>query len=196
MAKQLLGKEVTAALNEKIKANVAELQGKGVNPTLCIIRVGENPSDISYERGATKRCETLGVACEKILLPEDVSQEELLATIDKVNKDDSIHGVLLFRPLPKHLDQAVIENALAPEKDVDCMTDLSMSGVFTGKKIGFPPCTPQACMEILDHYGISTVLVWQIVTVAFFLTSIIAAGLPTTRLLPITTAFLPVQSIP
>ena len=128
MAKQLLGKEVTAALNERIKANVAELQGKGVNPTLCIIRVGENPSDISYEKGATKRCETLGVACEKILL--------------------------LFRPLPKHLDQAVIENALAAEKDVDCMTDLSMSGVYTGKKIGFPPCTPQACMEILDHYGI------------------------------------------
>ena len=118
MAKQLLGKEVTAALNEKIKANVAELQAKGVDPTLCIIRVGENPSDISYERGATKRCETLGVACEKILLPEDVSQDELLATIDKVNKDDKIHGVLLFRPLPKHLDQAVIENALAAEKDV------------------------------------------------------------------------------
>ena len=103
MAKQLLGKEVTAALNEKIKANVAELQAKGVNPTLCIIRVGENPSDISYERGATKRCETLGVACEKILLPADVSQEELLSVIDKVNKDPQIHGVLLFRPLPKHL---------------------------------------------------------------------------------------------
>ena len=154
MAKQLLGKEVTAALNEKIKANVAELQAKGVNPTLGIIRVGENPSDISYEKGATKRCETLGVACEKFLLPEDVSQEELLAVIDKVNKDDSIHGVLLFRPLPKHLDQSVIENALDPAKDVDCMTDGSMSGVFTGKKVGFPPCTPQACMEILDHYGI------------------------------------------
>mgnify|MGYP002618904446 FL=1 len=154
MAKRLLGKEVTAALNERIKADAEALKAKGVNPTLCIIRVGENESDISYERGATKRCETLGVACEKILLPEDVSQEELLATIDKVNKNDQIHGVLLFRPLPKHLDQSVIENALAPEKDVDCMTDLSMSGVFTGKKIGFPPCTPQACMEILDHYGI------------------------------------------
>jgi len=154
MAKQLLGKEVTASLNERIKAQVAELQAKGVNPTLGIIRVGENPSDISYERGATKRCETLGVACEKILLPEDVSQEELLAVIDKVNKDDHIHGVLLFRPLPKHLDQSVIENALDPAKDVDCMTDGSMSGVFTGKKVGFPPCTPQACMEILDHYGI------------------------------------------
>ena len=154
MAKQLLGKEVTAALNEKIKANVAELQAKGVNPTLCIIRVGENPSDISYERGATKRCETLGVACEKILLPADVSQEELLSVIDKVNKDPQIHGVLLFRPLPKHLNQSVIENALDPAKDVDCMTDGSMSGVFTGKNVGFPPCTPQACMEILDYYGI------------------------------------------
>ena len=154
MAKQLLGKEVTAALNEKIKANVAELQGKGVNPTLCIIRVGERPDDISYETGATKRCDTLGVEVEKILLPEDVSQEELLATIDKVNKNDQIHGVLLFRPLPKHLDQAVIENALAPEKDVDCMTNGSMAGVFTGKDLGYPPCTPQACMEILDHYGI------------------------------------------
>ena len=154
MAKQLLGKEVTAALNEKIKANVAALKEKGINPTLGIIRVGENGSDISYERGATKRCETLGVECVIFLLPEDVSQEELLATIDKVNKDDSIHGVLLFRPLPKHLDQSVIENALDPAKDVDCMTDGSMSGVFTGKQVGFPPCTPQACMEILDHYGI------------------------------------------
>ena len=154
MAKRLLGKEVTAALNERIKADAEALKAKGVNPTLCIIRVGENESDISYERGATKRCETLGVACEKILLPEDVSQEELLATIDKVNKNDQIHGVLLFRPLPKHLDQSVIENALDPAKDVDCMTDGSMSGVFSGKNVGFPPCTPQACMEILDHYGI------------------------------------------
>lgn len=154
MAKQLLGKEVTAALNERIKTNVAALKERGINPTLGIIRVGENGSDISYERGATKRCETLGVACEKFLLPEDVSEEELLATIDKVNKDDSIHGVLLFRPLPKHLNQSVIENALDPAKDVDCMTDGSMSGVFTGKQVGFPPCTPQACMEILDHYGI------------------------------------------
>ena len=108
MAKRLLGKEVTAALNERIKADVAALEEKGIKPTLGIIRVGENESDISYERGATKRCETLGVACEKVLLPADVSQEDLLAEIEKMNKNDSIHGVLLFRPLPKHLDQAVI----------------------------------------------------------------------------------------
>ena len=154
MAKQLLGKEVTAALNERIKADVAKLNEKGIKPTLGIIRVGERPDDLSYERGATKRCETLGVEYKKYLLPADVSQEELLKVIDEVNNDDAIHGVLMFRPLPKHIDQKVVENALAAEKDVDCQTDASLGGVFTGQKIGFPPCTPQACMEILDHYEI------------------------------------------
>ncbi len=137
MAKRLSGKEVTAALNARIRANVETCRAHGVEPTLCMVRVGDNPSDMSYERGASKRCETLGVACKQIHLPEDVSQDELLSVIEDVNQDPAIHGLLLFRPLP----------------DVDCMTDLSMSGVFTGKQIGFPPCTPQACMEILDHYG-------------------------------------------
>ena len=154
MAKQLLGKEVTAALNERIKADVAALNAKGVKPTLGIIRVGERPDDLSYERGATKRCETLGVEYKKYLLPADVSQEELLKVVDEVNKDENIHGVLMFRPLPKHIDQTLVENALAADKDVDCQTDASLGGVFTGKKVGFPPCTPQACMEILDHYGL------------------------------------------
>ena len=154
MAKQLLGKEVTAVMNEKIKANVAKLNEKGITPTLGIIRVGEREDDISYERGATKRCETLGVAYEKFLLPQDVTEEELLTVIDQVNKDDKIHGVLLFRPLPKHLNEEKIINALDFEKDVDGITDGSMAGVFAGKAQGFPPCTPQGCMEILDHYGI------------------------------------------
>lgn len=154
MAKQLLGKEVTASLNEKIKVNVAHLQEKGIQPTLGIVRVGERPDDLSYERGATKRCETLGVAYEKFLLAEDCTQEELMETIEKVNNDDKIHGVLIFRPLPKHLDEAAVIKALKPEKDVDGITDGSMVGVFTSTKQGFPPCTPQACMEILDHYGI------------------------------------------
>ncbi|MCR4955890.1 MAG: bifunctional 5,10-methylenetetrahydrofolate dehydrogenase/5,10-methenyltetrahydrofolate cyclohydrolase [Lachnospiraceae bacterium] len=154
MAKQLLGKEVNAVLNEKIKDGVATCMKQGVAPTLGIIRIGENGSDISYEKGATKRCENLGVQVKKFVLQEDATQEQVLEVIHQVNEDDSIHGVLLFRPLPKHLNQSVIENALKPEKDVDCMTDLSMSGVFTGKKIGFPPCTPAACMEILDHYNI------------------------------------------
>ena len=154
MARQLLGKEVTAALNEKIKKQVAQLVEKGITPTLGIIRVGEQESDISYERGAQKRCETLGVACKKIVLPQQASQTEVMAAIDKVNKDCGIHGVLLFRPLPGHLDQEAIIAALDPGKDVDGMTDGSMAGVFTGKTLGFPPCTAQACMEILDFYGI------------------------------------------
>ena len=156
MAKQLLGKEVNAALIEKISGQVAVLNEKGVTPKLGIIRVGERPDDISYETGATKRCETLGVAVEKFLLPEDVTKEALLEVIDKVNKDDSIHGVLMFRPLPAHLKavQSEIENALDAAKDVDCMTHMSLAGVFEGKPLGFPPCTPQACMEILDFYGI------------------------------------------
>lgn len=157
MAKQLLGKEVTAALNAKLQAQVAELKAKGVTPKLGILRCGENPSDLSYENGATKRAELIGVEVEKFVLSEDVSKEELIATIHKLNADDSIHGVLMFRPLPKHLkaDQNEICNALDPAKDVDCMTDLSNAGVFEGRSdLGFAPCTPQACMEILDYYGI------------------------------------------
>lgn len=154
MARQLLGKEVTSALNEKIKSQVAVLKGKGVEPTLGIIRVGEREDDLSYERGAVKRCETLGVSYKKFLLPGDVSQETLMDTIRQVNEDAGIHGVLIFRPLPKHLDEEAVIRALDPEKDVDGITDGSMVGVFAGREQGFPPCTPQACMEILDHYQI------------------------------------------
>ena len=154
MEKLLSGKEVAASLNEKIKERAAALLEKGIHPTLCIIRVGENPGDLSYERGASKRCELLGVTCKKTVLQADVSQEELLQVIEDVNHDSKVHGVLLLRPLPRHIDRSVIENALDPAKDVDCMTDASMAGVFMGKQIGFPPCTPQACMEILDYYGI------------------------------------------
>ena len=156
MAKQLLGKEVTAALNAKLQAQVEELKAKGVVPTLGIVRVGERPDDLSYERGATKRAELIGVEVEKFVLPEDVSKEDLLKVIDEINANDKIHGVLMFRPLPKHLkaDQDEICNRLDPKKDVDGMTDLSNAGVFMGKNMGYAPCTPAACMEILDHYGI------------------------------------------
>ena len=154
MAKQLLGKEVNTALEEKIRNNTALLLKKGIHPILGMIRVGEEAGDIAYERSACRRCEALGIGYERKILPKEVSQEELLKVIDEMNHNNLIHGVILFRPLPKHLDQDVIENALDPEKDADCMTDASMSGVFTGKQVGFPPCTPQACMEILDHYQI------------------------------------------
>ena len=156
MAKQLLGKEVTAAMNAKLQDKVAALKEKGISPKLAIVRCGENPSDLSYEKGATARAELIGVEVVKFVLPEDVTKEALIAQIEAINADSSIHGCLMFRPLPKHLKagQDEICNKLSAEKDVDCMTDLSNSGVFTGKKLGFAPCTPQACMEILDFYGI------------------------------------------
>ncbi len=156
MAKLLLGKEVNEALNARVRAACGRLKAGGVSPTLAIVRCGERPDDLSYERGALKRAEALGVAVERFLLPEDVSKAELLKTIDGLNANDAIHGVLLFRPLPKHLkaDQNEICNRLDPRKDVDGMTDGSSAGVFMGKALGFAPCTPAACMEILDHYGI------------------------------------------
>ena len=157
MAKQLLGKEVNEKLNARIIAECEALKAQGIQPTLGIVRCGERPDDLSYEKGATKRAETLGVAVEKFLLPEDVSKEELLKVIDEINANDKIHGVLMFRPLPKHLkaDQDEICNRLDPRKDVDGMTNGSNAGVFMGKELGFAPCTPAACMEILDHYGIN-----------------------------------------
>ena len=156
MAKLLLGKEVTDALNASLQTRTAALREKGTVPTLGIIRVGANPSDLSYEKGAVKRAELVGVEVKKFELPEDASKEDVLAVIDQVNADDSIHGVLMFRPLPKHLkaDQNEICNRLDPKKDVDCMTHMSNAGVFEGLDLGYAPCTPAACMEILDYYGI------------------------------------------
>ena len=156
MAKLLSGKEVCEALNANLIERANALKEKGGTPTLAILRLGENPSDLSYEKGATKRAEEIGVAIKNFILPETAAKEEVLAAIDQINADDSIHGCLMFRPLPKHLkaDQDEICNRLAPKKDVDSMTHMSNAGVFEGQDLGYAPCTPAACMEILDHYGI------------------------------------------
>ena len=156
MAKKLLGKEVNEALVASLQNRTAALREKGITPCLGIIRLGENPSDLSYEKGATKRAEEVGVAIKNYILPEATTKEELLAVIDGINADDSVHGVLMFRPLPKHLknDQDEICNRLDPKKDVDSMTHMSNAGVFEGQDLGYAPCTPAACMEILDYYGI------------------------------------------
>ena len=154
MSVRLTGKEAAASLNERTKDLCCRLSSQGITPVLCIIRVGENPGDLSYERGAARRCEELGIQCIKQQFSPDVTQEEMMACISSLNSRPDIHGVLLLRPLPRHLDQAAIENALVPEKDVDGMTEGSMAGIYSGKKIGFAPCTAQACLEILDYYGI------------------------------------------
>ncbi len=154
MADILKGKPVADAINERTAAAVNELKEKGVVPTLCIVRVGERPDDLSYENGAMKRAAAVGVEVVRRIFPADVSEEELVSAIDGINADPAIHGVLLFRPLPRHINEARVCNALAPEKDMDGITDMSMAGVYAQKKLGFPPCTAQAVIELIDHYGI------------------------------------------
>ena len=158
MAKLLLGRDVTDAMNRRLAGRAAALRERGVEPTLAILRCGANPGDLSYERGAVKRAELVGVKVESWVFPEDVTEQALLDAIDRLNADEKVHGVLLLRPLPAHLRARSREicGRLAPRKDVDGMTDTSIAGVFGGRRAGgFPPCTPAACMEILDHYGIS-----------------------------------------
>lgn len=158
MAQILSGREVASAMNDALLIRAKTLGERDILPTLAIVRVGENESDLSYERGAEKRAQKVGVEIRKIALPGDVEAEVLLETIRALNDDDGVHGVLLLRPLPEHLraDSQQICNALRPDKDVDAMTDLSSAGVYQGRQdLGFPPCTPEACMRILHHYGIS-----------------------------------------
>lgn len=157
MANLLSGKEVAGALSDRLKIRCEALKKEGITPTLAIVRLGEDPGDKSYEKGARSRAESIGVLVKNYILPELTSAEELILLLQELNRDGAVHGVLLFRPLPKHLRarEREICNALSPGKDVDGMTELSAAGVFTGSGLGYPPCTSAACMEILDHYGIA-----------------------------------------
>jgi len=154
MAELLLGKPVGDAISEKLTVRAAALKEKGVEPCLAIMRVGERGDDISYETGAMKRCAAIGITVKQFLLPADADEAAILGTIQKINEDDSIHGCLMFRPLPDKAVEAKASAMLDPAKDVDCMTDGSLATVFKGKGEGYPPCTAQACIEILDNYGV------------------------------------------
>lgn len=155
MTRILKGAPVAAALNERSIALRRTLEERGVVPTLAVVRVGERPDDLSYERGVCKRCESVGVAVRSFVLPESASEEALLDVLREVNEDAAIHGCLLFRPLPRHMDERAVCAALRGEKDVDGITQASLAGVFTGEGVGFPPCTAQAVVELLDFYGVA-----------------------------------------
>lgn len=154
MTELLRGAPVAAAISEEVAARAASLAGRGVVPTLAILRVGQRPDDLSYERAAARRCEKVGVGVRRLALPEDAGTEVLLDTVRLVNKDPSIHGCLIMRPLPAHVDEAAVCAALDPAKDVDGVTAGSLYGVFAARPVGFPPCTAQAVLALLDHYGI------------------------------------------
>ena len=155
MTELLRGAPVAAVLTEDVAARAASLAGRGVVPTLAILRVGERSDDLSYERAAVKRCEKVGVAVRVLALPEDAGTEVLLAAVRDVNENPAIHGCLIMRPLPAHVDEAAVCAALDPAKDVDGVTAGSLYGVFAAHAVGFPPCTAQAVLALLDHYGVS-----------------------------------------
>jgi methylenetetrahydrofolate dehydrogenase (NADP+)/methenyltetrahydrofolate cyclohydrolase len=135
------------------------LRQKGVEPGLGIVRVGARPDDLAYERGALKRFESLGIAARVFAFPEDIGREDFAAEFRKIDASPAIHGILLLRPLPKHLDEEAVKRMISPAKDVDGMSPLRAAKIFSlssspGGEGGFAPCTPDAVMEMLDHSGV------------------------------------------
>ena len=155
MADLLLGKPVADAMAADIVARAKALTASGKQPTLAIVRVGERSDDLTYERSAMKRADACGIAVKQFVLPADASTDDVLAAVATVNSDDSIHGCLLFRPLPEGIDEQAVCNALDPAKDIDGITRGSLATLFAGTGEGFAPCTAAACIDILDHYGIN-----------------------------------------
>ena len=153
MEKLLKGKAVADRINEEILERTPALYEMGIVPTLAIVRVGENPSDIAYENGAVKKAKSLGLQPEKYICPADITEEDLIQVIQSINGDEKIHGVLLLQPLPKGIDAAKVRNTLAPEKDLDCISDDALGRMFTGRE-GYGPCTAESCIEILKYYNI------------------------------------------
>ncbi len=155
MAELMLGLPVAKAINERLLPRIDSLKVAGVSPKLAIVRVGAREDDLSYERGALKRCETLGIETEVIEVAEaDATTESLVATLEGLNVRPDVHGVLMFRPLPAGIDEAAVCAALAPQKDLDCMTPTSLLTTLSGRGAGFAPCTAEAVIELLDFYGV------------------------------------------
>ena len=154
MARILDGKEVAASINENLHARSDALRGAGVFPTLAVLRVGERADDVSYETNAKRRAERCGVEVQSNVLPADCTQEQIEHRLAELNGDATVHGILILSPLPAHLDLRALTAKLDPAKDVDGITARSIARALTIPDGGYPPCTAQACMEILDHYGI------------------------------------------
>ena len=154
MGQVIKGKPVADAITAELQKDVEALKAQGIMPKLKIVRVGAREDDLAYERGALTRMEKCGIIAEVLELPVDIEQADFVKELKAVNDDPSVHGILLFRPLPKHLDMEEIKFVVDAVKDVDCMNPLNAEKIFEGDKTGYPPCTSQACVEILDHYGV------------------------------------------
>lgn len=150
---ELRGAPVARAIMDKTAGEITRLAQAGIMPKLDVFRVGSREDDIAYERSIIKRFSAAGAAVEVTALSEDAMQEELEAAVRRAADDESVHGILVFSPLPKKFNAGRIRMLIPAEKDVDGMTDASLAGVFRGDKNAFAPCTAQAVVEILRYYG-------------------------------------------
>ena len=149
---ELRGKAVADALKEKMKSFLDQVDELN-RPKLAIVRVGERPDDLAYERMVLKNCGAIGLPVQVEAMSEAVATEELIATIQKLNDDVTVQGILMFRPLPKHIDEQSVIEAVAVEKDVDCMNPKNLQLRMVSDESAIAPCTPEAVMRILEHYG-------------------------------------------
>jgi methylenetetrahydrofolate dehydrogenase (NADP+)/methenyltetrahydrofolate cyclohydrolase len=154
MGEIIKGKPVADRISAELTEIVKVLKEKGVNPKLAIVRVGARLDDLAYEKGALSRCKAIGIETQVVELPEDISKVDFIIELRKLNEDKNTHGILVFRPLPKHIDEDVVKYVIAPEKDVDCFSPVNAAKLLEGDKAGFPPCTPTAVIEILKHYKV------------------------------------------
>jgi len=154
-AKIISGTEVAKAIREELKAEVAELVGKGVTPGLVTILVGEDPASQSYVAAKNRTAKELGIYSEQITLPADTLEADLLQLVEKCNKDPKINGILVQLPLPKHIDEAKVLYAIDPDKDVDGFHPVNVGKMVLGEQC-FLPCTPHGILELLKRSGVET----------------------------------------
>lgn len=143
----LKGAEVSASIKAQVTEALAELHGQ--IPKLAIVRVGERPDDLSYERGATKKMENFGLRVQSYVYPADISDAEFKAAFAKINADPDVTGILLLRPLPKQICEKDIEQMINPKKDLDGISPINIAKVFAGDSTGYAPCTAEAVIEVL-----------------------------------------------
>ena len=154
MRKLLRGKPVAEAIAAAARKRADTLREEGVVPALAVVRVGDNPGDLAYERTILKHAEAAGVEVRTVSLDADASQDVLSVVICQINEDPSVHGCLLMRPLPAHIDEAAVCELLDPRKDIDGITRASLASVFAGSGDGFAPSTAEACIRMLDFYNV------------------------------------------
>ncbi|OSA76975.1 bifunctional 5,10-methylene-tetrahydrofolate dehydrogenase/5,10-methylene-tetrahydrofolate cyclohydrolase [Clostridium botulinum] len=154
MAKILYGNEVALKIKEDLNLRIGKLKEKNIIPKLAILRMGNKTDDIAYERSIIKSCEKLNIETKVEELNEDILEEDFLKLMESLNNEKETHGILVFRPYPKHLNENIINSSIALNKDVDCMHPLNLERIFEGDLNGFMPCTPEAVIEILKYYDI------------------------------------------